>query len=319
MDKLYISQINLGSNTYDIKDAEARADISSLQSAVAGGTHYIGKTSTAGLVDGYTSGVTVGTGADAVEYIVSGTPTTGQALLTAGDIVIKAAASGSAETALEYIWDGAKWSELGSTGHLKGLAYQDSASASYTPAGSVSVTLSNASVVASATQGSLPSKAADSFTANTPTTIDTTKFSGGSKASDSFTPASLESGFYSAGTAPSLGSATTGTFATEGVTASVSNEVLSFGSASTSSAVTAQGTFSAGTLPTIDTTKFNGGSFTEGAFTPAAIQNGFYSAGSAASFTEGAFDAGSLPTFTTGTVGVDSASFSGTAATITVE
>ena len=304
MDKLYISQINLGSNTYDLKDTEARADILSLQSAVAGGTHYIGKTTSA-IVDGSTTN----------PVVIGGENVTA----VAGDIVIKDPASGASETTLEYIFDGTKWSELGSTGHLKGLAYQDSASASYTPAGNVSVTLSGTSVIASATQGSLPSKAADSFTANTPTAIDTTKFSGGSKASDSFTPASLGTGFYSEGTAPSLGAATTGTFATEGVTASVSSEVLSFSSASTSNAVTAQGTFSAGTPTTIDTTKFNGGSFTEGAFTPAAIQNGFYTEGSAASFTEGAFSAGTLPTFTTGTVGVDSASFSGTAATITVE
>lgn len=276
MDNLLISQINLGGTLYDLKDAAARADITSLQSAVAGGTHYIGKT-TSNITDGSTTNPVVIGGEDVTAV--------------AGDIVIKDPASGASETALEYIFDGTKWSELGSTGHLKGLAYQDSASASYTPAGNVSVTLSGTSVVASATQGSLPSKAADSFTANTPTTIDTTKFSGGSKAADSFTPASCTN--------------TSRTVATEGITGSVSGEVLTFASASTTTAS--------------DITNFDGGSFTEGAFTAAEFQNGFYTEGSAASFTEGAFDAGTLPTFTNGTVGVDSASFSGTAATITVE
>ena len=62
MDNLLISQINLGGILYDLKDAAARADIANLQSAVASGTHYIGKTSTAALVDGYTGSVTIGTG-----------------------------------------------------------------------------------------------------------------------------------------------------------------------------------------------------------------------------------------------------------------
>ena len=277
MDNLLISQINLGGTLYDLKDAAARADIESLQSAVAGGTHYIGKT-TSNIVDGSTTNPVVIGGEDVTAV--------------AGDIVIKDPASGASETALEYIFDGTKWSELGSTGHLKGLAYQDQATGSYTPAGSVSVTLSGTSVVASATQGTLPSKAADTFSANVPTAIDTTKFTGGSKAADSFTPASCTNTTRSA-------------VATEGITGTVSGEVLTFSAANTTTASYI--------------TDFDGGSFTEGAFTAAAFQNGFVTPGSAASFTEGAFSAGTLPTFTSGTVGVDSASFTGTAATITVD
>lgn len=39
----------------------------------------------------------------------------------------------------EFVWNGTKWQEFGSTGSLKALAFKDSASGSYTPAGTVSV------------------------------------------------------------------------------------------------------------------------------------------------------------------------------------
>lgn len=94
--------------------------------------------------------------------------------------------------------------------------------------------------------------------------------------------ASLDTGFYTAGTAatwtgqsynaPTLGNASVSTFTTEGIVASidtVDNEMLVLSNANTSNAVTAQGTFNAGDLsfgtfsggtPTaIDVTKFNGG------------------------------------------------------------
>ena len=296
MDNLLISQIKLGTTTYDIKDAAARSDIQSLQSAIAGGTHFIGKT-TSTITDGSTTNPVV---------IDSENVTA-----VAGDIVIKELQDAT-EPAIEYIFDGSKWQELGSTGHLGTLAYKSSASGSYTPsgsvsatidatatnatltkadytpAGSVSVTLKNAGVLSSvATAGTLPSKSADSFTANTPTAIDTSKFNGGSKSADSFTAASMTN--------------TSRTVATEGITASYDNEVLTLGSA--------------GTTTASYITNFSGGSFTEGAFTPASLSDGFYTAGSAASFTEGTFNAGAMPTFNTATVSVDTASFSGTKAT----
>lgn len=149
----------------------------------------------------------------------------------------------------------------------------------------------------------------DSFTPNTPTAIDTTKFSGGSftqgtdsftaatHGSDSFTAAKLNTGFYTAGTAASF---TRGTFSGGSFT---------------------QGTdsFTANTPTAIDTSKFSGGSFAQGtfrggsgsltlsvtnhvlsfshvhdpathandSFTSASLASGFYSAGTAASFTQG--------------------------------
>lgn len=110
----YISKITLPSGTtYDIKDSAARELIASLSGALT----YLGTSSTA-LTDGCaTSPITVGS--------TSVTP-------KAGDI----AAYGNSE----FVWSAAesKWREFGSTGSLKALAFKDSVSASYTPAGSVS-------------------------------------------------------------------------------------------------------------------------------------------------------------------------------------
>lgn len=109
-----ISKITLPSGTtYDIKDARARELIGSLSGALT----YLGTTTTE-LVDGSTVSPIVIGGA-------SVTP-------KAGDI----AAYGNSE----FVWSDveSKWREFGSTGSLKALAFKDSASGSYTPAGTVS-------------------------------------------------------------------------------------------------------------------------------------------------------------------------------------
>ena len=114
-----------------------------------------------------------------------------------------------------------------------------------------------------------------------------TGLTGGSKASfteGAFTPAAFQEGFYTAGraatwtgasyNAPTMGEATTGRFASEGIVATVGSgaddETLIFSAAGTADAVTAQGTFDAGNVnfgtfnggsaTVIDTTKFSGGS-----------------------------------------------------------
>ena len=114
-----------------------------------------------------------------------------------------------------------------------------------------------------------------------------TGLTGGSKASFQegvFTPAAFQKGFYTAGQAatwtgasydaPTMGEATTGKFASEGIVATVGSgadeETLIFSAAGTADAVTAQGTFNAGNVSfgtfnggsatVIDTTKFFGGS-----------------------------------------------------------
>ena len=99
-----------------------------------------------------------------------------------------------------------------------------------------------------------------------------------------FTPAAFQEGFYTAGqaatwtgasyNAPTMGEATTGKFASEGIVATVGSgadaETLIFSAAGKADAVTAQGTFNPGNVnfgtfdggsaTVIDTTKFSGGS-----------------------------------------------------------
>lgn len=132
----------------------------------------------------------------------------------------------------------------------------------------ISGTISPITVIDKA--GTLPSFTEGSFTANTPTAIDTTKFNAGSVKFPTLTAASIA-------TKP------TSKFATNGIVASVDeNETLVFGSAETADAVT-------------DVT-IDGGKLAGGSYTAPSLEDGFYTAGSAASYTEGTFSAGSLPT-----------------------
>lgn len=165
-----------------------------------------------------------------------------------------------------------------------------------------------------------------------------------------FTPASLAEGFVTAGTAASyshsgfsggsLGEATTSAFATQGVVAAMDSsdsEMLVLSAASTSNAVTAQGTFTAavygtdtfnGGSPTVvDVTKFNGGSKAADSFTantPTAIDTtkfdggskaaDTFSAGTMASIDVSKFNGGSkaADSFSAGTVTtIDTSKFSG--------
>jgi hypothetical protein len=106
-----ISKIKLPSgDTYDIKDAVARA-------AQVGGMHFVGVTTTA-LTDG----------SAAETIMISGASHTS----TAGDIVLY--------NSKEFVFSDvdSKWHEFGDNSAFKALAYKDSASATYTPAGGVS-------------------------------------------------------------------------------------------------------------------------------------------------------------------------------------
>jgi hypothetical protein len=300
--KKYLSKIVKGSDTLWLKDAEARESIEDIYSKISGGLHYLGK-STTPIADGDAQGPWV---IDGVTYVVSN-PSEGQKVLAAGDIAIYGES--------EFIWSGAsgKWQEFGSTGSLGALAFKDSASGTYTPAGTnaastVSFTgtadgdfvtgYNNDGVAPSFVEGtfsagSLPTFQEGAFTAaslgtgfytpGTAPSFSEGAFSAGSlpsKEADTFDAGSLPSkaaDTFTQGTLPSLGAETKSAFATEGEVSTYDedNETLTLSAASTSDAVTAQGTFAAGSLPT----------FTEGAF----------SAGSLPSYTEGAFDAGSLP------------------------
>lgn len=338
-DKKYLSKIVKGGNTLWLKDAEARQEIEDIKSSITGAMHFIGVSSTA-IADGDSTGPWT---INSKTYIASGTPAEGQVLLVAGDVAVYAPA-GKAER--EFVWSGDKWQEYGSTGSLKALAFKDNASATYTPAGTnaaSAVTFSgqtdgdfvtgfNDDAVAPSftegaftqgtlpsytegtfSQGTLPSKAADSFDAGSLPT----------KAADTFTQ----------GTLPSLGNASTSSFATEGEVSEYDEdeETLTFSDATTSSAVTAQGTFDAGSLPTFSEGAFTQGTlptFEEGAFSAGTLPSkeaDTFSAGTLPTKEADTFNAGSAATPTTGkaitAVGTGTAAaqtFSGTEATITV-
>ena len=351
--KKYLSKIVKGSDTLWLKDAEARQLISDIQSSITGAMHWKGYT-TSELVDGSTTNpVTIG----------------GESVTcAAGDVV--AIQGGTGEADLEFVWSGSKWQEYGSTGSLKALAFKDSASTTYTPAGT---NQASAVTFTGQTDG-------DFVTGFNQSPV-LPSFSEGA-----FTPASLGAGFYSAGTAPSLGDATTGTFVTgynnDGVAPSLGNattgtfvtgynndavapslgnattgtfategetstydedeETLTFSDATTSSAVTAQGTFSAGSAATLATASavtaqgtFSAGSAATLATASAVTAQGTFSAGTMTSldltkFDGGSkaadtWDAGTAPTLSTGkaitAVGTGEAAaqvFSGTQATVTV-
>lgn len=112
-----ISKITLPSGSvYDIKDAQARADIAAISGTLAGGVSLIGTTTT-DITDQATTPTTIS---------VNGTNTA----VIKGNLVIY--------NKKEFLWDGTKWQELGDLGAFKALAYKDTASTTYTPAGSVS-------------------------------------------------------------------------------------------------------------------------------------------------------------------------------------
>lgn len=155
-----ISEITLPSGvTYDIKDATARSEISILKGSGTGAMHYAGVTTTKLENGSSTSPIKI----NEADYTPSN-----------GDVVIYGQ--------LEFVWSTSdkKWHEFGSTGSLKGLAFKDSASASYTPAGSVSaptvsVAVNTASVTPITGVGTLPN-----FTASVSNETLKLEFSAGS-------------------------------------------------------------------------------------------------------------------------------------------
>lgn len=117
-----ISKIKLPSGTeYDIKDSVARAAIEAITGGAA--VVFIGVSSTV-ITDGGTQVPTI-----------SGSDIDSISDLRAGDIVFYKAAN---EPNKEFIWDGSKWQMFDAAGTLGALAYKDSVTATYTPAGTVS-------------------------------------------------------------------------------------------------------------------------------------------------------------------------------------
>lgn len=107
-----IKTITLPSGTtYNIVDAGARELIAALESSTA----FLGVTTTA-LTDGSTT-TPITVNGSSVDAVTGGIASYGSK---------------------EFIWNGSAWQEFGDLSALGALAYKDSASATYTPAGSVS-------------------------------------------------------------------------------------------------------------------------------------------------------------------------------------
>lgn len=103
-----ISKIVLPGGTYDIKDAVAR-------STAAGGIQLKGTTTTALTDEATTNPITIG-----------------------GSSYTAVAQDAVFYNKKEFVYDGTKWHEFGDMSGLGDLSQKDSASATYTPAGSVS-------------------------------------------------------------------------------------------------------------------------------------------------------------------------------------
>lgn len=117
-------------NQYLIRDSYARQCIEELYSIVSGVMHYRGRSLTP-ITDGSTVNV--------IELAGESDPYTVQN----GDVVTyrpehdSDSDSEEPEIELEFAWTGNHWQEYGSSGALKALAFKDTASAQYTPSGSI--------------------------------------------------------------------------------------------------------------------------------------------------------------------------------------
>ena len=279
-----ISKITLPTgSTYDLKDAAARASIAAITSSLAGGVSLIGETTTA-LTDQSATPTTISVNGQDVSVIK-------------GNLVIY--------SKKEFLWDGTKWHELGDLGAFKALAYKDTASASYTPAGTVST---------------------PSFTGSS------TTFTGNFTPSGNVTFTNTNT---TAAVSPTTGTAT---YTPEGSVAAPTISVSSAGSTTTVNSITSVGTlpsfstsvtsetltlsWSAGTLPSkgSDTTVKTGDATytaTAPSFTGTGVRlvTGNISVPSTATFSG---TSGSVSVSGTPLGSVSQPSFSGTAATITV-
>ena len=130
--KTYISNFDiLGAEKY-LKDSGARTAINDLNDKFASYTEFLGVTTTE-LIDGVTTSAVVAINGEDVTAVT-------------GNIVIYNKTVGLATKAQEFIYDGTVWQLFGDLSGLESqlgdLAYANSASASYTPVGDVSVELS---------------------------------------------------------------------------------------------------------------------------------------------------------------------------------
>lgn len=333
--KNYISQFKMPSGGYYyLKDAEAREAIAALE----GGSYFLGVTTTA-LTDQATTNpiqiggesVTAKNGNMVIygnkEFVWAGESATGKwvefgDLSTLGTLAYKDSVSLSKGDGDQVLGEATTFQNAASAVSFASGAGSDFVTG-YNNDGVAPSFSEGAFTPASLGEGFYTPGSAPSFSegAFTPAALQAGFYTPGSAPSFSegaFTPASLAEGFVTAGQAASyshsgfsggsLGSSSKSLFATEGVTAAMGTgddaETLIFSAASTSNAVTEQGTFTpavygtdtfdGGTPTAIDTTKFSGGSkaadtFSAGSVT--TIDTSKFSGGSKAADT---FSAGSM-------------------------
>lgn len=188
-----ISQITLPSGTtYDIKDAQARNDIANLQSMATGAMYYMGISTTV-ITDNGVEHPTI----DDEERILGTND--------AGAVVIYGEK--------EYVWNGSKWQEFGSTGSLKSLAFKDSATGNFTPAGTISQpTFSNGTCAATGSvtaEGSVTAPTINLATAGTTTTVNSITDVGSLPAWSATVSGETLTIGWNAGSLPTKGSDTT--------------------------------------------------------------------------------------------------------------
>ena len=111
---VYISKLNVKGTAYTIKDAWVRAEVEEVKSAIAGGVHFRGVSTTA-IADG-----------DNVKDLTVNGNTYAAATQVDGDLFIYY----NGKKNLEFVVSGGKYSEFGSTGELGALAFADTASGS---------------------------------------------------------------------------------------------------------------------------------------------------------------------------------------------
>lgn len=232
-----LSKIKLPSGTeYTLKDSQARTDIANIKTSITQAMHFIGVTTTA-LSDGATtSPIKI----DNVDV----TP-------AQGDVVIYGTTGANGAAPKEYVWNGTKWSELGSTGSLKSLAFKDSASGKVTPTGSVSSTFTGASsnvtiTTADNTSGNYQPKG--TVTVSTNATTNKTATVSPTSGTVTYTPAGTINTPAFTGTAATISS--TGKFTPSGsVGLTTSNKTATVSAASSGEATyTPEGSVSAPTI-----------------------------------------------------------------------
>ena len=290
--KLYIEVLNDGTQDLYIRDAEAQEEIAQIKETIKNGASYIGK-----FVSAVVGGETVTTlkDGDVVTSItttkgtfVPGTPASGQYKLNEGDFTEIQGTAG--KPSVEFMWNGTAMDEFGSTSLLKSLAFKDSASGSYTPAGT------NAASAVSFT-----GQTDGDFVTGFDTAPVAPSFSEG--AFDQGSLPSFSEGAFDQGSLPSFSEGAFDAGSLPSMTYDSTNRKLTFG---------------AGTLPSKAADTFSVGSL------PSKAADTF-STGSLPSKSADTFSAGTVPTLATGkaitAVGTGEAAaqtFTGTAATITV-